>query len=101
MTLFQLYHPRTFLVIAKDYLNRMAQGKRTVSDDEIIESFLDSPDPAFTTSELAAMHGMTTEGMRNRLEELQKKAPINYKKPGSRSVIWWHQEDEEVPLSSQ
>ena len=69
------------------------QGKRTVSDDEIVRRMREHPDPAFTTSELAGMFDMSTEGIRGRLEKLQEDHRVEKKKPASRTVIWWAQED--------
>lgn len=88
-------------VIANRIDVSMPQGKQTVSDNEILVSMMESDDPAFTTSELAEQHGMTAEGMRNRLESLAKAGRIKSKKPGERSVIWWLESDQFAPLSSQ
>jgi len=92
---------KKLLVIANRLLNQMPQGKQTVSDEEILDSLLISEDPAFTTSELADMHGMTVEGMRGRLNSLAEENEIQQKKPGERSVIWWHPKDQSAPLLSQ
>mgnify|MGYP001120388496 FL=1 len=67
----------------------MVQGKRTITDDEIVNEMRTASDPAFTTSELAEKFGMTTEGIRGRLKQLENQSRIRCKKPSSRSVIWW------------
>lgn len=67
----------------------MVQGKRTVSDEEIINEMKTGTDPAFTTSELAEKFGMTTEGIRGRLKQLESQNQIQSKKPSSRTVLWW------------
>ena len=65
------------------------QGKQTVTDDEIVETMAGHDDPAFTTSELAGIFEMTTEGIRRRLKKLAEEEVVNYKKPTARTVIWW------------
>lgn len=72
-------------------MSDMPQGRRTVSDDEIVRFMEESPDPAFVTSEIADELEMSTEGARNRLENLRDEGRIHRKKPASRSVIWWPQ----------
>jgi len=70
-------------------MSDMPQGRRTVSDDEIIEHMRTADDPAFTTKEVAAAFDMGTEGMRGRLNQLADEGRIHRKKPSSRTVIWW------------
>ena len=65
------------------------QGKQTVQDHEIVKTMAGHEDPAFTTSELADMFGMTTEGIRRRLKKLAESGAVKYKKPTARTVIWW------------
>ena len=72
------------------------QGKQTVTDDEIIETMRGHEDPAFTTAELAGLFDMTTEGIRGRLNDLARSGDVDYKKPTSRTVIWWVYSDESV-----
>jgi predicted ArsR family transcriptional regulator len=45
-------------------------------------------DSAFITSELAEIFGMTTEGMRVRLETLQEEERIYKKKSTEKGVVW-------------
>jgi len=74
------------------------QGKRTVSDQEIIDKMRESEDPAFTTPELAEMFELSKEGIRNRLQDLYDQGRIRKKKPSKRTVIWWTYDDESEPL---
>lgn len=67
----------------------MPPGVKTVTDEEILTYMESSEDPAFTAAEIADAVGMTVEGVRNRLQELEKQDRIYSKKPGSRTVIWW------------
>lgn len=76
------------------------QGKRTVSDDEITRKLREHPDPAFTTSEVADMLDMSTEGARGRLGDLFNEDEICRKKPTTRTVVWWVPEDQREPASS-
>ena len=68
-------------------------GIKTVSDDEIIAGMRRCPEPAYTTGELADEFGMTTQGMRNRLESLAETGAVKKKKPSARTVIWWADSD--------
>ena len=72
----------------------MVQGKQTITDDEIVGEMRSAADPAFTTSELAAVFGLTTEGIRGRLKQLEQGDRIQSKKPSSRTVIWWVEENQ-------
>lgn len=78
----------------------MAQGKRTVSDDEIIEKMNERADPAFTTNELADIFDMSAEGIRNRLKKLHKNGRVYRKKTGARTVLWWTENDQREPVVS-
>lgn len=73
----------------------MPQGKRTVTDDEIINTMLESSDPFHTAPELADMLGVTRQCIHNRLQALNKKGRVDRKKSGPRTVIWWPAEEEE------
>lgn len=72
----------------------MGQGKKTVDDDEILRAMLDRGEPAYITSEVADMVGMTREGTRGRLQQLEEEGRIYSKKPSSRIVIWWPAENQ-------
>lgn len=71
----------------------MVQGEMTVTDDEILAVMERSDDPAFITSELADEFDMTTEGIRRRLNQLEREGRIHKKKPSARTVIWWADSD--------
>jgi len=73
----------------------MPQGEKTVKDSEIIEYMRSHADPAYTTAELAKEFGVTTEGIRHRLEELKDTGAVFKKKPSSRTVIWWSDADQD------
>jgi predicted ArsR family transcriptional regulator len=60
-----------------------------VGDEEIMDELRQSPEPAFTTGELAERFNMSTQGMRNRLEALAEEGRLYRKKPSARTVIWW------------
>jgi predicted transcriptional regulator len=61
----------------------------TVNEDEIIERLLEVDDPAYFTREIADMFGYTTDGIRNRLDDLEKKGRIIRKSGGPKSTMWW------------
>jgi response regulator of citrate/malate metabolism len=71
----------------------MPQGEKTVTDVEIVQWMRETPEPAFTTAEIAEKFGMTAEGMRGRLEALRDGKQVYRKKPTSRTVIWWADSD--------
>jgi predicted ArsR family transcriptional regulator len=71
----------------------MPQGEKTVTDAEIIRWMDESPEPAFTTAEIADNFDMTVEGIRGRLDSLQEGDAVYRKKPTSRTVIWWTDTD--------
>ena len=71
----------------------MPQGEKTVTDKEIVQWMRESPEPAFTTAEVAEKFNMSAEGMRGRLEGLREGEQIQRKKPTSRTVIWWADTD--------
>lgn len=78
----------------------MPQGRKTVSDSEIVALMQDSCDPAFTASEIAEEVGMTKDGVYNRLQELYEAGEIEKKKPQPTTVIWWVEGEEYCPLAS-
>lgn len=79
----------------------MPQGEKTVTDEEIIQWMQETPEPAFTTAEIAENFDMTVEGMRGRLSDLREGEVLYRKKPTSRTVIWWTETNyEESALSA-
>ena len=79
--------------IAEYSSDTMPQGEKTVTDSEIVQWMRETPEPAFTTAEIAEKFDMTAEGMRGRLEALQDGKHVYRKKPTSRTVIWWTDSD--------
>ncbi|QLH76930.1 HTH domain-containing protein [Halosimplex rubrum] len=67
----------------------MAQGKRTVSDEEILRAIRSQEDPFVTAGEVAELFGMTRQWAHNRLQDLNDGDRIHRKKSGPRNVIWW------------
>ncbi len=68
----------------------MAQGKQTVSDEDIISAFKSNEAPFITSIELANEFGMTRQWAHNRLQALHDAGTIKRKKSGPRNVIWWY-----------
>jgi predicted ArsR family transcriptional regulator len=77
-------------------MSPMGQGKRTVEDREIISAMDNEGEPAYTTSEVADMVKMSTEGVRNRLNQLEREDMVCSKKPSPRTVIWWLPQNQET-----
>jgi Fic family protein len=67
----------------------MAQGKKTVKDEGIIQMFQESSDPVFSAPECAERWNMTTEGARGRLESLADQGILEKKKSGHRTTVYW------------
>jgi predicted ArsR family transcriptional regulator len=78
----------------------MPQGEVTVVDEEIINAMRERDGPAFTTAEIASWFDMTTEGIRRRLNELAEEGAVEYKKPTTRTVLWWLPKKNGYPRSS-
>lgn len=57
---------------------------------EILEIFVISPDPAHVASEVGEKLETSTQGARNRLEQLVEDGYLDKKEPGSRTTIYWH-----------
>lgn len=66
----------------------MTQGKKTVSDQEIINRMQEHNDPAFWASEVADWWGMSDQWARNRLNELVDRGEMWVKRGGERSKIY-------------
>jgi len=73
------------------------QGVKSVTDDEILAALRECPQPAFVTTEIAEWAGMSTQGMRNRLNALHEAGKLKKKQPSKRVVLWWVPEDENKP----
>jgi len=66
----------------------MPQGKKTVSDTEIIEAIAEHPDPFVRADEVADEFDHTRQWAHHRLNELCDSGPVT-KKAGKRSAIYW------------
>lgn len=60
-----------------------------VSDDEILEVFQESSDPALIASEVAEELPIGRRGVYKRLEKLAEDGELERKKIGGRGTIWW------------
>lgn len=61
----------------------------TVDDQQIIDIFEDSSDPAHFVSEISDVIGYTDEGARYRLDKLVDAGILCKKKGGYGSVVYW------------
>ena len=86
--------------VPSNNIDTMPQGEKTVTDDEIVQWMCETPEPAFTTAEIAEKFDMTAEGMRGRLENLRDGDQVYRKKPTSRTVIWWTDSDHDGSVLS-
>lgn len=64
------------------------RNDRDVQDHHIIEVFLETERPFVPVSFVAAEFGMSSQGMRNRLEELASKGVLN-SCPGANGQVYW------------
>jgi DNA-binding Lrp family transcriptional regulator len=71
----------------------MPQGKQSATDDEIIEVMSEDGDPIHSASEVAEMIGVTRQCAFNRLQQLKEEGRVRKKKSGSRSVVWWPEDN--------
>lgn len=71
----------------------------TVTDREIVQKMRDHPDPAFTPQELAKMLDLKPETVRKRCEDLADENKIHRKKPSTRTLIYWANQDHREPES--
>jgi len=67
----------------------MPRGKRTVTDEEILEFFEQHADPVYSAPELEPEWDMTEEGIRIRLNDLVERGELLTKKPGSNTRVYW------------
>ena len=59
------------------------------SDAEILQVFVESPDPVLFATEVAESLDMTRQGVYNRLDSLVDTGLLHTKKSGSRTRIYW------------
>jgi len=62
----------------------------TVSDDEIIDVFYQTTDPALSTREVADAIGLGRRGTLDRLQQLAADHYLEHKNLGNKHTIWWH-----------
>lgn len=67
----------------------MPQGKRQVSDDEIVAAFEEIDGPFAAASEVAEFFDHTRQWAHNRLTDLHKDGAIERKRTGKQAVVWW------------
>jgi len=78
----------------------MPQGRKTVSDDEIVAHMKQSDDPAFVAQEIGDEFGIVGETARQRLNSIAKDGRIHRKKPSEKTVIWWSDADHDESARS-
>lgn len=64
--------------------------KPTITDEEILEVFRNSPDPVLTASEVADQLPVERRGVLDRLKNLEDEGVLQAKKVGGRSKVWWY-----------
>ena len=62
----------------------------TVSDDEIINVFYETTDPALSTREVADAVDLGRRGTLKRLQQLAADGHLESKNLGNKHTIWWH-----------
>lgn len=65
-----------------------------VTDEELMDVFRESDDPALIASEVADHVPIGRRGVYQRLEQLAEDGALEYKKIGGRGTIWWLSSDE-------
>ena len=67
----------------------MPQGKKTVSDEQIINWVDDHNDPIVAAAEVANQFEHSRQWAHARLQQLEDSGKIQKKEAGERSVVWW------------
>ena len=67
----------------------MSQGKREVTDSEIVDAFEDIAGPFAAASEIAEFFGHTRQWVHKRLTQLHEQGVVERKKTGEQTVVWW------------
>lgn len=68
-------------------------GNQEVTDEQILDQFHESDDPALIAPEVAEQLPLTRQRVHERLEELLDAGKVGTKKP-SRDRMWWVTEDQ-------
>jgi predicted ArsR family transcriptional regulator len=63
---------------------------RSVTDDEILESFRTATDPVLSASEVAERLSVGRRGILTRLKQLEEDGVLRSKKFGSQRTVWWY-----------
>lgn len=71
------------------------------SDEEILQLFVDNPDPVYFASELAEELDMSEEGVRQRIDSMISDGRILTKKPGERTRVYWISREGRLWLKKQ
>ena len=71
-------------------------GPSDVDDEEILEFLADTAPPAVSSTEIADAVGMSSSGVKIRLEKLRDRALVNDHATGA-TRIWWL--SEQIPAS--
>ena len=67
----------------------MSQGKREVTDSEIVDAFGEISGPFAAASEIAEFFGHTRQWAHKRLTQLHEQDVVERKKTGEQTVVWW------------
>jgi predicted ArsR family transcriptional regulator len=60
-----------------------------VSDERIISALADSTDPVRTVPNMAQEVDLGRDGLRRRLNKLEKRGKVKSKTVGANAVVWW------------
>lgn len=69
--------------------------KRRVSDDAILQVFVDADAPVLTAREVADQLPISRSGVHPRLRDLAESGRLSRKEVGGRAVVWWIEGDTE------
>jgi len=67
----------------------VSQGKREVTDSEIVDASEDIAGPFAAASEIAEFFGHTRQWAHQQLTQLHDQRAVERKKTGEQSVVWW------------
>lgn len=69
--------------------DKMPQGKKTVSDEELLSAFSEVPGGFGSSKEIGEVVGMTRQGAHGRLSDLYEEGRVDKKKSSQRQAVWW------------
>lgn len=64
--------------------------KPTVTDEEILEIFVEADDPVLTTREVAESLPLGRRGTLKRLKQLEERGYVKSKEDSGRNTVWWY-----------